>query len=150
MIGLDEANTCTLYVWLLTGQYYADSHFNFGRLQLDLDTFIRLHTRAGRSYVGSGDCLFWTKRTLVHGTFGRRRVTIMWILTSILVACNWILSCSFDDVQERVVPMSDLVIVCFERSGGTYTVRLDADISLAHTKVLSNFGRMRLKLVTFF
>jgi hypothetical protein len=98
MFVFDRTAACTRYVAVRTCHCYVDSHFNFGRLQLDLVTFIRLFIRATCSSVGSGECLFWMKRTLVHGTFGCGRVTTMWILTLISVACNWILSRSLDYV----------------------------------------------------
>jgi hypothetical protein len=47
--------------------------------------------------------LFLIERPYLHGTFGCGRVTTMWILTPISVACNWILSRSFDYIQERLV-----------------------------------------------
>jgi hypothetical protein len=98
MFVLDEANTCTRYVAVRTCHCYVDSHLNFGLLQLDLVTFIRLYTRATCSSVGSGEVSFLIERPHVHGTLRCGRVTTMWILTLILVACNWILSRSFDYV----------------------------------------------------
>jgi hypothetical protein len=48
----------------------------------------------------------------------------MWILTPVSVVCNWILSRSFDYVQERLIPVSDPVNVCFGSNGRMHTVRL--------------------------
>jgi hypothetical protein len=98
MFVLDRPAALTRYVWVRTAHYYVDSHTNYGRLQLDLVTFVRFHTRATCLSVGSSDCLFWMKRRHQHGTFGCGPVTIMWILTLVSVACNWLMSRSFDDV----------------------------------------------------
>jgi hypothetical protein len=55
MFVFDEAaaHTRYVYVWVRTAHYYVDSHSSFGRLQLNLDTFIRLHIKATCSSVGS-------------------------------------------------------------------------------------------------
>jgi hypothetical protein len=125
-------------------------------MRLKLVTFIWICMRMACLTVRINWGWLLVERRLVDGTFGCRRVNISWSHTKVLS--------NFGRMQLTLVSRirlcmrmasSTVVINCglirVERRLGHGTFGCwRVNISLAHTKVLSNFGRMRLKLVTFF
>jgi hypothetical protein len=105
------------YVWVLTRYYFVISQSRFGLIRCTLVKFVNIRTSVACSTVRINYGLFFGRAAACKGYVwvptGHYFVTISLSHTLDSVACDYLLSCSFDYVRAWLVLLSESIGVGF-------------------------------------